>query len=109
MATDPRPRDRVLALDQGTTSTRAVVFDRDGLPVATAQEEFPQHLRGGEQGGSAEGGHRKLGIKGEEQPSFDDIGERFRPLLVEAEAHDPTRQRTVTERLESFPIGHARI
>ena len=36
MATDPRQGDRVLALDQGTTSTRAVVFDRDGLPVATA-------------------------------------------------------------------------
>lgn len=54
MATDPRQGDRVLALDQGTTSTRAVVFDRDGLPVATAQEEFPQHLRGGEQGGNAE-------------------------------------------------------
>ena len=54
MATDPRQGDRVLALDQGTTSTRAVVFDRDGLPVATAQEEFPQHLRGGGLGGSAE-------------------------------------------------------
>ena len=47
MATDPRARDQILALDQGTTSSRAVVFDRDGLPVATAQEEFPQHLRGG--------------------------------------------------------------
>ena len=47
MATDPRAREQILALDQGTTSSRAVVFDRDGLPVATAQEEFPQHLRGG--------------------------------------------------------------
>jgi glycerol kinase len=34
----------VLAIDQGTTSTRAIVFDaRLGL-VATAQEEFPQHF-----------------------------------------------------------------
>ncbi len=47
MATDSRPGERILALDQGTTSSRAVVFDRDGLPVATAQEEFPQHLRAG--------------------------------------------------------------
>ena len=47
MATDSRPGERILALDQGTTSSRAVVFDGDGLPVATAQEEFPQHLRGG--------------------------------------------------------------
>jgi glycerol kinase len=54
MGSHSRPADRVLALDQGTTSSRAVVFDRDGLPVATAQEEFPQHLRGGGQGDGAE-------------------------------------------------------
>ena len=35
----------VLALDQGTTSSRAILFDRDGLPLAVAQEEFPQHAR----------------------------------------------------------------
>ncbi|REJ81236.1 MAG: glycerol kinase [Planctomycetota bacterium] len=32
----------ILALDQGTTSSRAIVFGRDGRPVASAQEEFPQ-------------------------------------------------------------------
>jgi glycerol kinase len=32
----------VLALDQGTTSSRAIVFDRSGTAVATAQQEFPQ-------------------------------------------------------------------
>ena len=32
----------VLALDQGTTSSRAIVFDRRGMPVATAQQEFRQ-------------------------------------------------------------------
>ena len=32
----------VLVIDQGTTSTRAIVFGPDTLPVATAQEEFPQ-------------------------------------------------------------------
>jgi glycerol kinase len=32
----------ILAVDQGTTSTRAIVFDADGAPVATAQEEFRQ-------------------------------------------------------------------
>jgi glycerol kinase len=32
----------VLALDQGTTSSRAIVFDQAGQPVATAQQEFPQ-------------------------------------------------------------------
>ena len=33
----------VLALDQGTTSSRAILFDRDGRTVSAAQEEFPQH------------------------------------------------------------------
>jgi glycerol kinase len=32
----------VLALDQGTTSSRAIVFDAGGLPVASAQKEFRQ-------------------------------------------------------------------
>ena len=34
----------VLALDQGTTSSRAILFDRRGRPLASAQEEFPQHF-----------------------------------------------------------------
>lgn len=33
---------RILALDQGTTSTRAIVFEAGLRPVATAQREFPQ-------------------------------------------------------------------
>jgi glycerol kinase len=32
----------ILALDQGTTSSRAIVFDRAGSIVAAAQKEFPQ-------------------------------------------------------------------
>ncbi len=32
----------ILALDQGTTSSRAIVFGPDGLPRAVAQEEFRQ-------------------------------------------------------------------
>jgi len=35
----------VMALDQGTTSSRAILFDRGGRPLAMAQEEFPQHAR----------------------------------------------------------------
>jgi len=33
----------VLALDQGTTSSRAIIFDEAGRPVASAQREFKQH------------------------------------------------------------------
>ena len=36
----------VLALDQGTTSSRAIVFDRAGKAVSTAQQEFPQIFPG---------------------------------------------------------------
>ena len=35
-------RKYVLALDQGTTSSRAIVFDRSGTAVSVAQREFPQ-------------------------------------------------------------------
>jgi glycerol kinase len=35
----------VLALDQGTTSSRAILFDDRGAPLAVEQEEFPQHTR----------------------------------------------------------------
>ena len=35
-------RTVILALDQGTTSSRAIAFDRSGTPVASAQREFPQ-------------------------------------------------------------------
>ena len=34
----------ILAIDQGTTSSRGIVFDADMAIVATAQEEFDQHF-----------------------------------------------------------------
>lgn len=34
----------ILALDQGTTSSRAVVMHQDGTVVSQAQHEFPQHF-----------------------------------------------------------------
>ena len=35
--------DYILALDQGTTSSRAILFDRDGKACASASLEFPQY------------------------------------------------------------------
>ena len=32
----------ILALDQGTTSSRAVLFDGEGAALASAQQELPQ-------------------------------------------------------------------
>jgi glycerol kinase len=37
-------RDAILAIDQGTTSSRAILFDADMRVAAVAQEEFPQHF-----------------------------------------------------------------
>ncbi|WP_018873033.1 glycerol kinase GlpK [Thioalkalivibrio sp. ALJ16] len=36
--------DYILALDQGTTSCRALLFDREGRIVGLAQKEFTQHF-----------------------------------------------------------------
>ncbi|MDR1805649.1 MAG: glycerol kinase GlpK [Clostridium sp.] len=36
------PRDYILALDQGTTSSRAIVFSKEGKIIAKSQREFPQ-------------------------------------------------------------------
>jgi glycerol kinase len=34
----------ILSIDQGTTSTRAIVFDQNGSAISSAQETFPQHF-----------------------------------------------------------------
>ncbi len=34
----------ILAIDQGTTSSRAMIFDESGHAKGTAQEEFPQYF-----------------------------------------------------------------
>jgi glycerol kinase len=34
----------ILAIDQGTTSTRAMLFDAEGQPLARQQKELPQHF-----------------------------------------------------------------
>ena len=36
----------ILAIDQGTTSSRAILFDREGRVVAVDQREFTQHFPG---------------------------------------------------------------
>src|SRR5690606_32566097 len=34
----------ILAIDQGTTSSRAIIFNDEAQPIATAQQEFPQYF-----------------------------------------------------------------
>ena len=38
------PRTHILALDQGTTSSRAIVFDHDGRQVAVSQKDYHHHF-----------------------------------------------------------------
>jgi glycerol kinase len=38
------PMTHILALDQGTSSSRSIVFNEDLVPIASAQEELPQHF-----------------------------------------------------------------
>jgi glycerol kinase len=38
------PEPFILALDQGTTSSRAIIFDRQGRAIASAQKPFTQHF-----------------------------------------------------------------
>ena len=35
--------DHILAIDQGTTSSRAIIFDGSMKPVGVGQKEFTQH------------------------------------------------------------------
>lgn len=39
---DPKDEEFVGSIDQGTTSSRFLIFDRKGEPVAVHQEEFSQ-------------------------------------------------------------------
>ncbi|HAJ54376.1 MAG TPA: hypothetical protein DCL56_06815, partial [Lactobacillus sp.] len=34
----------ILAIDEGTTSTRTIIIDHNGQKVADAQREFPQYF-----------------------------------------------------------------
>jgi len=36
----------ILAIDQGTTSSCTIIFDRQGQPVSIARKEFKQHYSG---------------------------------------------------------------
>ena len=35
----------IMSLDQGTTSSRAILFDHSGNIISIAQKEFKQHFR----------------------------------------------------------------
>ena len=38
--------EKIIVIDEGTTSTRTMLFDSDGTPLGSAQREFRQHYPG---------------------------------------------------------------
>ena len=69
----------VLAIDQGTTSSRAILFRDDISIAAAAQQEFPQHFPGLGLGRARAGGH--LGSTRGDLPR----GDGARPALSAAD------------------------
>jgi glycerol kinase len=94
--------DVVIALDQGTTSSRAIAFDHDGHIVATAQRELTQYLP---QPGWVE--HDPLELAHSQMAVLNEVVERSRANVV---ALGITNQRETTmlwDRKSGEPVARA--
>ncbi|MEZ5287412.1 MAG: glycerol kinase GlpK [Vicinamibacterales bacterium] len=95
----------ILALDQGTTSSRSIVFDRTGRVVAMAQQEFPQIFPGP---GHVE--HDPEAIWTSQLQTARDVLARAGLTAADIAAIGVTNQRETTilwERSTGRPIGNA--
>ncbi len=95
----------VLALDQGTTSSRSILFDRDGQIVAVAQQEFTQHFP---QPGWVE--HDAEEIWATQQATIAEVLRTAKARLVDVAAVGITNQRETTvlwERATGKPVANA--
>ncbi|MBT3339776.1 MAG: glycerol kinase GlpK [Planctomycetes bacterium] len=84
-------RKHLLALDQGTTSTRAILFDADGSVVAVAQQELPQHFP---QDGWVE--HDPIDLWQDSVSVLREVLERGKTLAKDVAALGITNQRETT-------------
>ena len=95
----------ILALDQGTTSSRAIVFGHDGRAVASAQQEFEQILPGP---GLVE--HDPEAIWSSQLAVAQEALHRAKLSAADVAAIGVTNQRETTilwERATGKPIGNA--
>jgi glycerol kinase len=95
----------VLALDQGTTSSRSILFDQRGTPVASAQREFAQSFP---QPGWVE--HDPLEIWRSQAATIDEVLARARANAADIVAVGLTNQRETSllwERRSGQPLGPA--
>jgi glycerol kinase len=105
MTSTPASDRFVLALDQGTTSSRAILFDRRGTPVATAQREFRQSFP---QPGWVE--HDPLEIWASQRATIAEVLARARVSVHQVQALGITNQRETTvlwDRRSGEPIAPA--
>ena len=95
----------VLAIDQGTTSSRSLLFDRDGTLVAITQREFAQHFPAP---GQVE--HDALDIWHTQRATIDEVLTRCGASARDIAAIGITNQRETTviwDRATSQPIAPA--
>jgi glycerol kinase len=95
----------VLALDQGTTSCRSILFDHGGAVVAVAQREFTQHFP---QPGWVE--HDALEIWAAQSSTMSEVLARARADVGQVAAVGITNQRETTvlwDRRSGEPLGRA--
>jgi glycerol kinase len=105
MPTNSAKQGLILALDQGTTSSRAILFDRNGTPVAVAQKEFRQHFP---QPGWVE--HDALEIWASQRATIAEVIARARIRVEQISALGITNQRETTllwDRRTGEPIAPA--
>jgi glycerol kinase len=95
----------VLALDQGTTSSRSMLFDREGAVVAVAQREFPQIYP---RPGWVE--HDPEAIWSSQAATIEEVMARARASTADLVAVGITNQRETTllwERASGRPLANA--
>ncbi|MFD2827929.1 glycerol kinase GlpK [Leeuwenhoekiella polynyae] len=81
----------IIAFDQGTTSTRAILFDEKGGIVATSQKELTQHYP---QSGWVE--HDPMQLFKDQQETFEDVIAKANVPLEAIKAIGITNQRETT-------------
>ena len=81
----------ILAFDQGTTSTRAILFDREGIVVAISQKELKQYYP---QSGWVE--HDPLDLYNDQKAAFEEVLSKTNVPLDAIKAIGITNQRETT-------------
>jgi glycerol kinase len=105
-----------MALDQGTTSSRAILFDHSGAIVASDQHEFPQHFpKPGwvehdpaeiwdSQLRAARGALQRAGAKGSDVAAIGITNQRETALVWDRRTGEPVHRAIVWQSRQTAPI-----